>query len=171
MGFLSKLVDSLQSFDKSRKAPKGLKFLGESNRSVYLIKDDSEIRPRLISNSVVSGKDYPSFNGMVLKQADNPRQRNDNESEFKTWNKLKESKFYRKNLAQTFLCTSDGKYLVMEQVTPVEGYDPEASDFADKIQEKVVKDLGIKRDNVDVHGSAIGIKNSSYKVYDYPWIK
>lgn len=171
MGIFSKIMDSFESFDKSRKAPRGLKFLGESNRSVYLIKDESKIRPRLITSSATSKSKYPSFTGKVLKQADTPRQREDNESEFKTWNKLKESKFYRENLAQTFLCTSDGKYLVMERVNPVEGYDPKASDFADKMQDKVVRDLGLKRDNVDVHGSAIGIKNGSYKVYDYPWIR
>ncbi len=171
MSIFSKVQNHLKSFDKSRKAPDGLKFLGEANRSVYLINDESAIRPRLISNSAASRNDYPSFNGMVLKQADTSRQKKDNKSEFKTWNKLKKSRYYRKNLAQTFLCTSNGKYLVMERVNPVEGYDPKATEFADNIQDRVVKDLNIRRDDVDVHESAIGVKNRSYKIYDYPWIK
>lgn len=170
MGILSKVLNKGRSVNKSRKAPEGLKFLGESNRTAYLIKNDSAIRSRLLTNSLGSSTDYPSFDGMVLKEASSDKERKDNLKEYKTWNLLSQKELYREKLARTFLCTEDGKFLVMERVETIEGYDPERSDFAKKMKKRIVDDLEIHSNDVDIRGDAIGKTAKGYKIFDYPWM-
>lgn len=170
MNIWNSILDSLKNLNKTRKAPPGLEFISSSGRKVFLIVDESEVREHLIRNSASQKQDYPSFEGKVLKKAENGHDMRQNAKEFETWRELKNRKIYREILAPVYLCTSDGQFLVMEKVKPVEGYSSEASNFADKIQKKVVKDLDIDPGDVDVHGSAIGRKGGEFKIYDYPWI-
>lgn len=111
MGIFSKALRKGKNINMSRKAPEGLKYLGEGYRKAYLIKDESSIRPRLLSDALGSGQNYPSFEGMVLKEAESDRSRKDNLKEYKTWNLLSQEELYREKLAKTFLCTDDGKFL------------------------------------------------------------
>ena len=144
--------------------------MGESNRTAYVIEDESNIRRRLLSNSVNPDENYPSFEGKVLKKANSDRDRKDNLKEYKTWNVLSQKEFYREKLARAFLCTENGKFLVMERVEVSEGYDPEQTQFAKKMKKKILEDLELNPNDVDIRGDAIGRGSNGYKIYDYPWI-
>lgn len=58
----------------------------------------------------------------------------------------------------------------MEKVKVTEGYDPEQTEFAKEMKEKIMEEFGIKPGQVDIRDDAIGKGPNGYKIFDYPWI-
>lgn len=164
------LLGALNPFASS--APRGLKYLDTgSNRTIYRIKDPGVVR------KIVDKPDYEGdwrlseAKGMVLKEADTKKGRQDNLKECESWAELESSK-YSEYLSPVRACFNGGKYLIMDYaVVPAtkEGY---SYSKINKLCEKLEEDLresGIPPNNIDLGAHNIGVHpEKGLVLIDYP---